>query len=250
MSDSKLKHGESAMEETGFNEAELQDIMNEIETLEKEFAEVPAAVESKAVEVDESVVSESLKVSPELVAKTDLQKQIEEEMNSTFEKVVEESSQSSAIDEVAMAGGTNEFDHVDTEMMEADEILGEVDDMDLAMSAEPELEAEHDNVIEMNAHSIASTPVSAAAPSSFASKKTTSGSPVSLACEGNMTLSMNFKLGDGEVKLNVHGEQGVTLSFSGVEVHMTEDEGCVVEMNNGVRFQIPLAEVKSKKNVA
>lgn len=246
MSDSKLKHSESTMEETGFNEAELQDIMNEIETLEKEFTEVPVAVDSASVEIDESI-SESLKVSPELVAKTDLQKQIEEEMNSSFEKVVEESTQSVVADEMVMTAEASELDHVDAEMMEADEILGEVEDMDLAMTAEPVSEEEHDNVIEMSTHSI---PTTFAAPSSAAPKKATSSSPVSLACEGNMTLSMNFKLGDGEVKLNVHGDQGVTLSFSGVEVHMTEDEGCVVEMSNGVRFQIPLAEVKSKKNVA
>lgn len=240
MSDSKLKHNESTMEETGFNEAELQDIMNEIESLEKEFTE-PAPVLQDAEGAD-GPSDDSLKVAPELVSKTDLQKQIEEEMNSSFEDAVE----AVASDEVVM----EESSHVDTELMEADEILGEVEDMDISMAdmtTETFAETAHDNVIEMSSHS-PSAPV--ATTRSTPVLNSGSSAPVSLACEGNMTLSMSFKLGDGEVKLNVHGEQGVTLSFSGVEVHMTENEGCVVEMNNGVKFQIPLAEVKSKKNVA
>ena len=220
MSESVKKHNESENEETGFNEAELQDIMSEIENLEKEFSDSP--VQSSGEDVELSMVEDSLKVAPELVEKTDLQKQIDEEMSASFDNQVSEVDTSEA--ELSM-------DHVDTEMMEADEILGEVDVEDAA-----ELES---NVINMS-----SSVVSSVKP------KINSNAPVSLACEGNMTMSMSFKLGDGEVKLSVNGDQGVTLSFSGVEVHMTESEGCVVEMNNGVKFQIPLSEVKSKKNVA
>lgn len=216
MSESVKKHNESENEETGFNEAELQDIMSEIENLEKEFSDSP--LESSGEGVELSMVEDSLKVAPEFVEKTDLQKQIDEEMSASFDNQLTEADTSEA--ELSM-------DHVDTEMMEADEILGEVDVEDVA-----DLES---NVIDMN---------------SIAKPRVSSSAPVSLACEGNMTMSMSFKLGDGEVKLSVNGDQGVTLSFSGVEVHMTESEGCVVEMNNGVKFQIPLSEVKSKKNVA
>ena len=65
-----------------------------------------------------------------------------------------------------------------------------------------------------------------------------------------MSLMMNFKIGEGDVKLFVNGNQGVTLSFEGVEVQMSEEEGCVVEMTNGVKFNIPLKDKIAKRNVA
>lgn len=57
--------------EQGFNDDELQDIMNEIESLEKEFVEADPAEESPA--------AEAVEAAPE---KTELQKAIDEEMES------------------------------------------------------------------------------------------------------------------------------------------------------------------------
>lgn len=251
MSEIKHNQDESVVEEMGFNDSELQDIMNEIESLEKEFVET-APTESLAVESPESLV-----VNPEMVIKTDLQKQIEEEMNAVFEDHALETSENFSDTETVEMGSDLA---VDTDLMEADEILESVEAFDESIQEEniPEEGMEEatfvhaepmendiaTNIIEMSSHAVASNF------KEVTSSISSTQSPVSLACEGNMTLSMSFKLGSGDVKLNVRGEHGVTLSFAGVEVHMTENEGCVVEMENGVKFQIPLAEVKSKKNVA
>ncbi len=240
MSDIKTEN-DTKTEEMGFNDAELQDIMNEIESLEKEF------VETAPISSEPEQSAEALKISPDLVEKTDLQKQIEEEMNA----VLEGNSVDNNLGNIDLSTTTDSavsddnFDYsenaIDSDLLEADEILGSVENIETEFHHETSESTLDDNVIDINSH----------VTSSVSHKEKELGtSPVSLACEGNMSLSMKFKIGEGEVRLNVNGDKGVTLSFSGVEVQMTEENGCIVEMNNGVKFQIPLAEVKSKKNVA
>jgi hypothetical protein len=70
----KLNENENA--DQGFNESELEDIMNEIESLEKEFSDV----EESHVEVATKVAPESLLISPKEVQKTSLQASIDEEL--------------------------------------------------------------------------------------------------------------------------------------------------------------------------
>lgn len=228
MSDSNNKNDLTPSEETGFNESELQDIMNEIESLEKEFgSDAPVATQ-----VDLAQTEDSLKIEPVKVIKTDLQKQIDDELLEADQ----------ILDEMDMSVTSKEEVVAEVEDFSNDELA---DVVHTEMLVSDELESlENDNVI-----SLASAPVTSSK-TSMASTTAKSGSPVSLACEGTMNLSMSFKLGEGEVKLYVDGDRAVSLTFAGVEVQMTEAGGCVVEMNNGVKFQIPLVSTNTKKNVA
>lgn len=226
--------------------------MNEIESLEKEFAEPGAITEAaleSLVEEDTRHHAELLKVEPAEVHKTDLQKQIDEEL----EKSLMRMNRQEAEEVINMLDHEGESfdaettmstlaDDVDMEMLEADEILGQSDEQDtFSETLESPVSS---NVISMTE----SKPQFSEKMKSTTSAPSTS--PVSLQAEGTMSLMMNFKIGDGDVKLFVNGNQGVTLSFEGVEVHMSEEEGCVVEMTNGVKFNIPLKDKIAKKNVA
>lgn len=71
---SKTLENENA--DQGFNESELEDIMNEIESLEKEFSDVVSA----PTEIVASSNPEALKIAPKEVQKTSLQASIDEEL--------------------------------------------------------------------------------------------------------------------------------------------------------------------------
>jgi len=250
MTDFNDKNDGNSGDEQGFNEAELQDIMNEIESLEKEFAEPEVLTEAaldSLVEEDTRHHAELLKIPAAEVHKTDLQKQIDEELENSLMKMNRQEAEEviNMLDhegesfeaEVTMSTSTDEID-VDMEMMEADEILGkgeELETFDTTPASNVISMTETKTQFTEKLKTTASTPAT---------------SPVSLQAEGSMSLMMNFKIGDGDVKLFVNGNQGVTLSFEGVEVHMSEEEGCVVEMTNGVKFNIPLKDKIAKKNVA
>ncbi len=267
MTDFNDKNDGNSGDEQGFNEAELLDIMNEIESLEKEFVEPDAITEAaldSLVEEDTRHHSELLKVPPAEVHKTDLQKQIDEELENSLMRMnrdeaeevinmIDHEGESFEAESTMMASTPD----VDMEMMEADEILGNSDELDsfsdtISDSME---EVKAESVSASTSESISNVISMTDSKPTFVEKNkstssTPSSSPVSLQAEGTMSLMMNFKIGEGDVKLFVNGNQGVTLSFEGVEVHMSEEEGCVVEMTNGVKFNIPLKDKIAKRNVA
>ncbi len=65
-------------------------------------------------------------------------------------------------------------------------------------------------------------------------------SNVSLAATGNMTLNLTFKIGDQDATLIIDQEKGLLVSFSGVELTLHGENGCKVEMANGVSFSVPV----------
>jgi hypothetical protein len=71
----KLNENENA--DQGFNESELEDIMNEIESLEKEFTDVE---ETPSAPIAASTNPEALIILPKEVQKTSLQASIDEEL--------------------------------------------------------------------------------------------------------------------------------------------------------------------------
>jgi hypothetical protein len=71
------KNNENENADQGFNESELEDIMNEIESLEKEFTDVEDAPSAAIVA---STNPEALVISPKEVQKTSLQASIDEEL--------------------------------------------------------------------------------------------------------------------------------------------------------------------------
>lgn len=82
------------------------------------------------------------------------------------------------------------------------------------------------------------------------SKGATSNEPMSFQATGNMDLSLQFKVGMEMAQLTVNGQSGLTLTLNGVELYLSEDGGCTVTMENGVKFSIPVSSTKKKSEAA
>lgn len=169
---------ESVEDEKSFNESELQDIMSEIEDLEKEFVE------------EETPMS--------------LQDKIEAELAAELEMV----------------------DHA--EIITDEEVKG----IDEVVSIAPKASA---------------LAFSKPSPISSGAK-----SEVTFAAQGQMTLNLDFLVGSETAKLSIDPLKGLVVTLSGVELCISEDSGCTVSMENGMKFTIPLASsaVSSKKKSA
>lgn len=156
-------------DEKSFNESELQDIMSEIEDLEKEFDVT-----------EESTMSLQEKIDAELAAE---------------------------LEDIAHA-----------------EIITdeEVEAMDEVVVTAPKAQ-----VLAF------SKPVT---PNPSGSK-----SEVAFAAQGQMSLSLDFMVGSETAKLSIDPVKGLMVTLSGVELCISEDSGCTVSMENGMKFTIPLS---------
>ncbi|AUN97216.1 hypothetical protein DOM21_15580 [Bacteriovorax stolpii] len=70
---------------------------------------------------------------------------------------------------------------------------------------------------------------------------TTSTSGVSFQAQGSMALNLDFKVGEESAKLTIDPVKGLVVTVSGVELCISEDSGCTVSMENGMKFTIPLS---------
>jgi hypothetical protein len=159
-------------DEKSFNESELQDIMSEIEDLEKEFetSESPA-------------VSNPPPISPK-TSEESLQEKIERELEESLSAKVSAKS----------------------------DILS-FDKMPSGMSLKNE---------------------------------------VAFAARGPMSLNLDFNIGHESAKLCIDPLKGLVVTLSGVQLCINEEEGCIVTMENGMKFTIPLSswEKQPKKKSA
>ena len=75
----------------------------------------------------------------------------------------------------------------------------------------------------------------------FAKSSTVTSSPgVSFQANGQMTLSLDFMVGQETAKLTIDPLKGLIVTVSGVELCINEDSGCTVSMDNGMKFTIPM----------
>lgn len=70
---------------------------------------------------------------------------------------------------------------------------------------------------------------------------TNTSSGVSFAAHGQMSLNLDFMVGQETAKLTIDPVKGLVVTLSGVELCISEDSGCTVSMENGMKFTIPLA---------
>jgi len=191
-----------AEDSQSFNDSELEDIMAEIESLESDFE------------------SEELKSSPEVLAfdsskahKTDLQKQIESEIEK----------------EIDMHANVAEVEAVEEPAAFTDEELAEI-----------ESSTDH---IEM-----AKTPPVAA----FVPRESKAKSEMSFEATGSMNVVLKFKIGAEVAELFIDQDRGLIVNMNGVELCLSENAGCTVTMENGINFNIPLTTSQSgpKKKAA
>jgi hypothetical protein len=188
--DSILDEGAASDEETAnFNEAELHDIMSEIEDLEKEF------------EAEETPMSLQEKIDAELAMEL-------EELNAV--EVVE-------VDAVAVAMEEMKEIQSNAQVLAFEKVTPVVAPM-----------------VATSTHTV-STPAS-------------SSSGVSFQAQGQMSLNLDFMVGQESAKLVIDPVKGLVVTLSGVELCINEDSGCTVSMDNGMKFTIPLSsQVNSLK---
>lgn len=160
--------------EKNFNESELQDIMAEIESLEKEF------------DTEEVVAVAEPIVTP--VRKTELQNEIDRELEMSFVEKEEA--------EIESATKVLTFDKKNT--------------------------------------ATTSTDISGA-----------KSSEISFEAHGQMNLNLGFKIGDENAKLTIDPVKGLVVTMSGVKLCINQEDGCIVTMENGVKFTIPLTSAES-----
>ncbi len=280
MDDNKLEDAMAENVEKSFNDDELQDIMDEIETLEKEFVEEP---ESEAAHIDpelalseakdnslqnaidkevESIGDEisdeaNLEASEELAQAVieeplgnfdgeDLANEVEAELAETSaQEVIAESEE--AVAEV-VAQETNAVDEAVVQEVVAEEVAQEV----VAEVEEPvqETVAEEPVVVEVCEETPDNVVAFTPAPKEVSTDST--GSTMDFSAQGNMNLNLNFSIGEEAGTLVVNQENGLKVAVSGVEFHISEESGCIVKMPGGIKFEIPLtgASVSTKKNAA
>ena len=99
------KELEEVIEDKGFNDSELEDIMNEIEELEKDFAEESKKKQvdelSEALGIEEEVVDMSdLRVEDVEIGKTELQQVIDDEVESIIREEIDNSAQEEIMDAI------------------------------------------------------------------------------------------------------------------------------------------------------
>jgi hypothetical protein len=77
-------------------------------------------------------------------------------------------------------------------------------------------------------------------------------SEISFSANGQMNLNLSFKVGNETATLTVEPGLGIFISMKGVELCLSEVDGCKVTMENGVNFTIPLTTgvTASKKKAA
>lgn len=169
--DAILEEAEGLEEDKSFNESELQDIMSEIEDLEKEFIQEEAPMS--------------------------LQEKIEAEL--------------------AMEMEMGAFDTPVEVEIAAEEVKPVAQVLSFEKPATP-------------------------TPAPVATTTTTSaGSQVAFQAQGSMALNLDFKVGEESAKLTIDPVKGLIVTVSGVELCISEDSGCTVSMENGMKFTIPLS---------
>ncbi len=176
-------------EDKNFNDSELQDIMAEIEDLEKEFISEEAPAEMSLQE----------KIDAELAMELEAEAMAED----TIEETIEETAEV--------------FESVARPVAPVAEVLA----FEKAAPAAPKTVA----------------PMATSIPTTTS----TSTSQVAFSAQGSMALNLDFKVGSESAKLTIDPVKGLIVTVSGVELCISEDSGCTVSMENGMKFTIPLS---------
>lgn len=203
MGDNKMKDEA----EQGFNDAELQDIMNEIESLEKEFVSPDEESESQDLHLSEDTPH------AEEIEKTDLQRAIDEEMQS--------------IETQASLG------EIEESMIDLDESVDSSEDE----FSDSDFDDEGDTLMPES-----SAPVSPIRPSPMTSVP----SQMEFSASGQMDLNLSFQVAQHIASLTV-ADSCLKVELNGVTIHIDGEEGCKIELAGGGTFSFPLQGLSAKK---
>lgn len=134
---------------------------------------------------------------------------------------------------------------IDAELaMELDEVTETtpvMSDVETEVEAFEEPMAVVEEVVETKAQVLAFEKVAPVATTPTPVTTTTNtSSGVSFAAHGQMSLNLDFMVGQETAKLTIDPVKGLVVTLSGVELCISEDSGCTVSMENGMKFTIPL----------
>lgn len=193
-----------------FNDAELRDIMSEIESLEKEF-------------VDE-----------------------ESDDTNTDEVVNELDSAEETPEESEVEASTKTEDETSNE----DDIVSEADiesiSQEMVTSEENTTPNEEDNVTELHVYKEESTSI---ATKTSAPTSEISPGEMSFSGSGKLDLNLSFYIGDRQATLKVVDGVGLSVDLDGTTLKF-DSNGCHVDIEGGANINLPLSSSSSAKKAA
>lgn len=287
MEDKQLEDALAETIEKSFNDSELEDIMNEIENLEKEFSDdvTPASPdglkleEAKPNDLQDAIDKEVESISGEMESILDEGQAPAAEVEEVL--VEEPLVVAEAVDEVEAVAEVETVEESDDEVAFSAEEIAAIEESVADMGGEVEVEVEaaapaeevtQDDVMDAVMEQIEASETVAEAPeenvvlferpSELETEQETttvaetapslapvSGSQIDFNAAGSMDLNINFNVAGQTANLKVENG-GLSLHMNGVQLTISEETGCSVKMEGGVQFSIPLDEQSSKKNVA
>lgn len=215
--------------EKGFNDDELADIMNEIESLEKEFSEDSGKESSASMSEDAGQQEDDASHAEEFVQEADSASDEQVDEHAVLEQLadmpVEKSVSPASADDQELDGDDNA-----TNMQE---IHDPWEATTHSVGESKEKDAYDEVAHSKNVHSISNgrqdrTPSQSSSPGARPAGKTA----MSFHVEGEMSFELSFHIGGKFVGLTV-----------------TED-GLEIGLDGGVKFSVPIEEVGAKKKSA
>ena len=199
-----------------FNEEELQDIMNEIESLEKDFSGDSSIDSEEASQSKESEEVEKPEVGDLDLGHSDDSSSTENDLQSTIDAEIAELN---AIQDI---GGPEDESTEQVDQNQTPE----------GHSGECNLQAdESENVVNISDEQPGP---------SAALEGAHAGAPVDFSCQGEMNLNMKFSVGEKQAHLIIDKNKGLTVQLDGVQLNMNDSEGCIISLPGGVKFVVPL----------
>ncbi len=264
MADSKINSDQ------GFNDAELEDIMNEIESLERDFdmtsdgdlaakpdpimEEIAATMgsapptEAESPMVAEDIFAEADEILEQApVAEVDpIDAALESALAAELEELTQEQGdlrvESSIAEKTALQGVIDQ---------EVDELLKERDFDELGDSPISEAEASaismEPNVVEMTKPTPVATPKPQpeAIDDSFETIMETIPMPSAKSAGTPAPTEMSFSMsGTATVNLNFK------ISGQSIDLRVSEAEGFIIEMANGMKFSVPIQQADAWKKAS
>ncbi|MDD0853808.1 hypothetical protein HBN50_11920 [Halobacteriovorax sp. GB3] len=231
---------EKAMAETveqGFNDSELEDIMNEIESLEKEFvddsaSEGPTMKEELSLDAPESnslqnVIDQEVEnagAETEIVT-SESESQIDDAVDSFVDDV--EVSEPAA-EQVSMS-----------EEVESEPVMEEVATTEDSPVMEEETTFSEEDFVEETIDNVVPLSATSHEAPTMSSVSSDGATDMSFSASGKMNMNMTFPVGEEQATFSVVDGK-LTISMNGLNLTLDGSEGCTVEMESGVKFTIPL----------
>lgn len=222
--------------EGNFNDSELQDIMSEIENLEKEFHEEVSSEEESSAPVEQVEASSDSSDSKEEIVDSAAVEALEEEEPDNNEDL--NSSSDKIIDEVV------------EQYSREKSLVEEAQDIETQMASELVPSSKPNSEKSSNFHSKENDTSSYNESNDLERHRAINSQdhPMEFYGEGKMNLSVTFQIGNEKAKVDVD-HSGLKVTIQGVELNIT-DQGCEVEMQGGVKFSVPLTDQTHKEKKA